>query len=71
MSNLGYHGRTRCELPEMNRTGLTFGSKRLTSQGKIPHEVELETHPEKSLEGRMWLMGDVSALIHVSRPYTV
>jgi hypothetical protein len=25
----------------------------LVSKGKIPHEVELETHPEKSLEGRM------------------
>lgn len=25
----------------------------LTSQGKIPHEVELEKHPEKSLDGRM------------------
>ena len=24
----------------------------LVSQGKIPHEVELEKHPEKSLEGR-------------------
>ena len=27
--------------------------KELTSQGKIPHDIELETHPEKSLEGRM------------------
>lgn len=27
--------------------------KELTSQGKIPHQVELEKHPEKSLEGRM------------------
>jgi NAD(P)H-dependent flavin oxidoreductase YrpB (nitropropane dioxygenase family) len=25
----------------------------LVFQGKIPHEVELERHPEKSLEGRM------------------
>lgn len=39
--------------------------KQLTSQGKIPHDVELEKHPEKSMEGKMWLMGDVSALIHV------
>jgi len=28
--------------------------------------VEMEKHPEKSIEGKMWLMGDVSALIHVS-----
>lgn len=27
--------------------------EQLTTQGKIPHEVELERHPEKSLEGRM------------------
>jgi hypothetical protein len=38
----------------------------LTSQGKIPHEQELQKHPEKSIEGKMWLMGDVSAMIHVS-----
>lgn len=25
----------------------------LTLNGRIPHEVELERHPEKSLEGRM------------------
>lgn len=25
----------------------------LTSNGRIPHEAELEKHPEKSLEGRM------------------
>lgn len=42
-------------------------SKQLTSQGKIPHDVEMERHPEKaSIKNRMWLMGDVSALIHVS-----
>lgn len=27
--------------------------RELTSQGKVPHEVELDKHPEKSLEGRM------------------
>lgn len=27
--------------------------KELCAQGKLPHEVELEKHPEKSLEGRM------------------
>ena len=25
----------------------------LLSQGKVPHEVKLEKHPNKSLEGRM------------------
>jgi hypothetical protein len=42
-----------------------LGSKKLTSEGKIPHNEELEKHPEKSMEGRMWLMGDVSAMINV------
>ncbi|KAF8216688.1 2-nitropropane dioxygenase [Mycena galopus ATCC 62051] len=38
--------------------------KELTGKGLLPHEVELEKHPEKSLEGRSWLMGRVSSLIH-------
>lgn len=38
----------------------------LTSQGKIPHEVELERHPEKSLAGLPWLMGKVAGAINVS-----
>ncbi|CAD6576843.1 MAG: hypothetical protein TREMPRED_001783 [Tremellales sp. Tagirdzhanova-0007] len=42
--------------------------RELTSQGKIPHDLELEKHPERSMEGRMWLMGDVSALIHDVKP---
>lgn len=42
--------------------------KKLTSEGKIPHDVELEKHPEKSMEGKMWLMGDVSALINDVKP---
>jgi hypothetical protein len=36
----------------------------LTSRGIIPHEHELQKRPEKSLEGRAWLLGRVSALIH-------
>lgn len=40
--------------------------KKLTSEGKIPHDVELQAHPEKSMPGKSWLMGDVSALIKVS-----
>lgn len=26
--------------------------EQLTSEGKIPHDVEVEKHPEKSMEGR-------------------
>ena len=29
----------------------------LTAEGKVPHEVELEKHPEKSMEGRMCMYG--------------
>jgi len=42
--------------------------KELTSKGIIPHEHELEKHPEKSLEGRSFLIGRVSALIHEVLP---
>ncbi|EJF65724.1 2-nitropropane dioxygenase [Dichomitus squalens] len=40
----------------------------LTAQGKIPHEVELEKHPEKSMEGRSWLMGKVAGSIRDIKP---
>lgn len=40
----------------------------LTYQGKVPHEVELEKHPEKSMEGRMWLMGKVAGSINTIKP---
>ncbi|KAK7050581.1 NMO domain-containing protein [Favolaschia claudopus] len=45
--------------------------KELTSKGLIPHYVELEKHPEKSVQGRQWLMGRVSALIHEILPAKV
>ncbi|KAH7914673.1 2-nitropropane dioxygenase [Hygrophoropsis aurantiaca] len=40
----------------------------LVSQGKIPHDVELESHPERSLEGRMWLMGKNVGSINDIKP---
>jgi len=40
----------------------------LIAMGKIPHEVEMGKHPEKSLEGRMWLMGKVAASIKDIKP---
>ncbi|KAI5124335.1 hypothetical protein M0805_008942 [Coniferiporia weirii] len=42
--------------------------KELTSQGKIPHDVEVEKHPEKSLPGRAWLMGKVAGAITDIKP---
>ncbi|KAJ7625478.1 2-nitropropane dioxygenase [Roridomyces roridus] len=36
--------------------------KELTGKGIIPHEHEVDKHPEKSME-RAWLMGRISALI--------
>jgi len=44
--------------------------KELTSKGIIPHEHELEKHPEKSVEAR-WLIGRVAALIHEVLPAKV
>ncbi len=38
--------------------------KDLTSRGIIPHEHELQKHPEKSIQGRSWLIGRVAAQIH-------
>ncbi|WVQ78683.1 hypothetical protein IAT38_000770 [Cryptococcus sp. DSM 104549] len=40
----------------------------LTKAGKLPHQVELDRRPEVSMSGKMWLMGDVSALIHEVQP---
>ncbi|KAK4684829.1 nitronate monooxygenase, partial [Tremellales sp. Uapishka_1] len=42
--------------------------KELTSQGKLPNDVELQKFPEKSMESKSWLMGDVSALIKDVKP---
>lgn len=42
--------------------------QQLVKQGKIPHDVELEKHPEKSLEGRMWLMGKVAGSVNEIKP---
>jgi NAD(P)H-dependent flavin oxidoreductase YrpB (nitropropane dioxygenase family) len=40
----------------------------LVGQGRIPHEVELEKHPEKFVPGRMWLMGKVAGSINNVKP---
>lgn len=42
--------------------------KKLTSEGKLPHEVELEKHPELSARTRPWLMGKVAARIDSVKP---
>jgi hypothetical protein len=36
--------------------------KELTSQGKLPHEVELVKHPEMSMMTRPWPMGRISSV---------
>ena len=43
----------------------------LTNKGIVPHVRELEKHPEKSLEGRAWLMGRVASEIHEVLPAKV
>jgi len=40
----------------------------LLAAGKIPNEVELEKHPEKSVAAMYWLMGKVAASIHDIKP---
>lgn len=42
--------------------------KELTSKGIIPHEHEVENHPDQSIAGRSWIIGSVSALIHEILP---
>ncbi len=37
--------------------------KELTSKGIVPVIHDLEMHPEKSIDSRAWLMGNVSAVI--------
>jgi len=40
----------------------------LVTEGKIPHQVEMDKHPEKLLENHMWLMGRVAASIKDIKP---
>jgi len=40
----------------------------LLASGKVPHSVEMDKHPEKLLQGRMWLMGQVAASIKDIKP---
>jgi len=42
--------------------------ERLIAQGKIPHEVELQNHPDKMLTGVSWLMGRVAGFINDIKP---
>ena len=45
--------------------------KELTAKGIIPHDEELKKHPEKSLQGRTFLIGRVAALIDEVLPAKV
>jgi len=40
----------------------------LIAEGKIPHSVEVDKYPNKSLEGHMWLMGQVAGAIKDIKP---
>ncbi|KAJ7180795.1 2-nitropropane dioxygenase [Mycena filopes] len=42
--------------------------KELTEKGILPHQHELEKHPEKTVEGVRWPIGSVAALIHEVLP---
>ncbi|KAJ7105484.1 2-nitropropane dioxygenase [Mycena crocata] len=45
--------------------------EQLTSQGVLPHQHELDKHPEKTVEGARWVIGSVAALIHEVLPAKV
>ncbi|KAL1407881.1 hypothetical protein Q8F55_007317 [Vanrija albida] len=40
----------------------------LTAKGIVPHDHELESKPQRSVEGMKWLMGDVAALVNDVQP---
>jgi len=40
----------------------------LIDKGEIPHQVEMGKHPEKFMEGHMWLMGKVAGSIKDIKP---
>jgi len=40
----------------------------LIEQGKVPHDIELQQHPERSVQGLPWLMGRVAGSIKDIRP---
>ncbi|KAF9052713.1 2-nitropropane dioxygenase [Panaeolus papilionaceus] len=42
--------------------------KKLIAEGKVPHEVELQQHPERSVQGLSWLMGRVAGSINDIKP---
>ncbi|KAE9395003.1 2-nitropropane dioxygenase [Gymnopus androsaceus JB14] len=42
--------------------------EQLLGKGLIPHETELEAHPEKSVAGMTWLMGRVAGAIQEIKP---
>ncbi|GAW05815.1 2-nitropropane dioxygenase [Lentinula edodes] len=42
--------------------------EQLLAKGLIPHEVEIEAHPEKSVQGMTWLMGRVAGAIKEIKP---
>ncbi|KAJ7692346.1 hypothetical protein B0H14DRAFT_834532 [Mycena olivaceomarginata] len=42
--------------------------EKLVAEGKVPHEIELQKNPEKSIEGMAFLMGKVAASINEIKP---
>ncbi|KAG5716242.1 hypothetical protein E4T56_gene10820 [Termitomyces sp. T112] len=40
----------------------------LLAEGKVPHEIELLSHPDKSIPGFAWVMGRVAGSINDIKP---
>ncbi|KAJ7067206.1 2-nitropropane dioxygenase [Mycena amicta] len=42
--------------------------EQILAEGKVPHEVELEKNPKRSMEGAVWVMGKVAGGIEEIKP---
>ncbi|PPQ74208.1 hypothetical protein CVT26_004499 [Gymnopilus dilepis] len=59
---------TDCTSIAFRETKRSAEIQQLVSEGKIPHDVELQSHPEKSVQGLSWLMGRVAGSIQDIKP---
>ncbi|KAJ7142182.1 2-nitropropane dioxygenase [Mycena filopes] len=57
-----------CSLIVPRNTNRQAEIKELTEKGILPHQHEMDKHPEKAVEGARWPIGSVAALIHEVLP---
>ncbi|KAJ7771754.1 2-nitropropane dioxygenase [Mycena metata] len=56
------------EVRVTRETARKIEQEKLVADGKIPHDVELESNPDRSIEGMAFLMGKVAASINDIKP---